>query len=262
MSSNPEPTPFNVSVRNVSPDLQTVGTHLGEQPVGDVSASHLTGMLEKLTQLDPVSLVEADPVLVIAARRGRFTAKPHLERIVLQPAGDLNAAFTELTPGEVPGWLLGAEGEAPAGLTPPPTATGTIKLPASSRKRTLALLFLLVSAAAFAVSAYFNFRPHPLFPDEEFNAITDSALLARLHSQIPGRYINADQTSELIVRESGLLVLLEHNAESGADETSDTYEVVAMKGAGPVLRTRDIGPVLIRDADTLVLNQDPHHRKR
>lgn len=262
MSSNNNSTPYTVTVRGVSPDLREVASYLGEQQVGDITSGQLQELLEKMVALDPVLVAEVDPQMIIAARRGRFSAKPNLGKVLLQPAGELNADFTQLEPSDVPAWL-----DQAAVSTPASTDTAEAALiggtSATTRKRRLALLFLLVSVATLAVSAYFTFQPTPLIPDSAFTPITDQVKLATLRQQVAGHFANEDGNSELIVRPDGQLRHVERNEpESAPDETVDTYELMTMTGTGAVLRAKELGPVIIQGPDTLVLNGDPHYRRQ
>lgn len=258
MSSSPDPARFAVTVRGISPDLQEVGAHHGEQALGEITAAQLADLLAKISSVNPLEADEADLQISVTGRRGRFSITANGDKLLLQPAGDINAAYTELETGAAAAWLDQTEGMVEAATPPAPEI---ITAP-SNRKRRAAGVFLAASLGILAVSAFFTFQPKPLIPDSRFSAITDRAQLTALQTKVVGRYVNADASSELIVATAGRITYRER-AEAGAlpEETADTYTLAVLEGVGNVLRTATLGPIAVKDANTLTFNGEPYRRK-
>lgn len=162
MSSSADSTDgpqYRVSSRNLARDLSHAEADASARELGALSATSLEALLQKLTALDPTQFGEADPHLIVTARRGRFAIRPERGQVRVQTVGDAAPTFLTLAPSEVPAWL---DSTAVAAATP------GVSVPAYEPKRRIsnggAVAFLVLCLVILGVSAYLTFRPGPVVP--------------------------------------------------------------------------------------------------
>jgi len=259
MSSNASTPVYTVRLRGISSDLQQLGPEISAHDLGKLGAAQVITLLKEFASIDPVRLVEADPHVLLTGARGSFSAKPHQGRLLLQSTGVINASYIELAPEEVPSWLDDAD--AVLATTNATGAMSTIT-PATTTSRNLALGILFVSLLVLALSAYFTFRPHPVIPVGNFSPVTDKIKLSRLQQQVVGLYANTGGDSTLLVTTDGKITFAETNDSGDSpDLTTCSYVLADLAGSGSVLRTDDLGAIIIHDANTLIFYGENFIRK-
>ncbi|MCF7687637.1 MAG: hypothetical protein K9M98_06735 [Cephaloticoccus sp.] len=259
MSSNASTPVYTVRLRGISSDLQQLGPEISAQDLGNLGAAQVITLLKEFAAIDPVRLVDADPHVLLTGARGSFSAKPHQGRLLLQSTGEINASYIELAPEVVPSWLDDADAVLPAA-----NATGAMSTitPPATTSRNLAFGLLFVSLLVLAFSAYFTFRPHPVIPDDNFSPITDKVQLSRLQQQVVGLYANIDGDCTLLVSADGKITFAETNdSDVSPDLTTSSYAFADLAGSGSVLRTDDLGAIIIRDANNLIFYGENFVRK-
>jgi hypothetical protein len=260
MSSNVNPPGCSVKLRGTSADFSVFGPQFGELDLGEMSAAQATELLEKFAAIDAVRLVDADPRVLVAGRRGRFTIRPGKDGLLLQETGQPDAAWLQLPPAAIAAWLDQSADAAAASGNTTPDAPIPVARPAPAR-RAPALALLLISAAAVVFSAWFTLRPKALYPDSKFTPIANAAEISRLQQQVIGRFATTDGSSELVVAPDGSLTYLEKgDSPETTEQTPAHYRIMLLTGAGPVLRTDELGPIAIRDTRTLLFNGEAYQR--
>ncbi|MBP6508173.1 MAG: hypothetical protein KA257_11475 [Opitutaceae bacterium] len=263
MSSNAEPagaTPFQVSTRDLSEDFSSVGASHSVRDLGALGHAQFTALLGNLLAIDAMQLLDGNPHLLVTAKRGRFTVQPSKGKLMLREAGQPNASFMELSAAEVPDWLDQRETTAGGATNDSPAATaqpGT-----DPRRAQLVALLFAVTLIALAVSVYFTFiRTAPIDADVSYTEVP-AAQLATLRPQVLGSYTTLRGDCTLDIRADGTLVYGEADATAGPTETwNDNYTFALRDGVTPVLRMKELGPVEIVNAQTVLYAGDTYTRK-
>jgi hypothetical protein len=251
-SSNADPTPdaaFKVSLRQLTPDLSEAGANLDPRDLGQIGAMQLDALFAKLVAFTPDKLIDADPHLVISARRGRFLVRPARGKLRLYDGNDLNRDPLEIEVGQATRYLNGSElksGEEADAISPPSSDT-------SNPRMALAATLLLLSIGLVSASAYLTFKHQPIDSEVEYTAVASAQQMAALRDQVTATFVTGtgDGSRQLIFRADGAVTWIERGPDNSvADERLDTYKFV-LRGDTPVARTTWLGPIDIRDAKTV-----------
>lgn len=251
-SSNADPTreaAFKVSLRQLTPDLSESGANLDPRDLGQIDAPQLDALFAKLAAFTPDKLIDADPHLVISARRGRFLVRPARGKLRLYDGNDLNRDPLEIDVGQATQYLNGSElksAEETNPISPPPSET-------SNPRMALVATLLLLSVGLIGASAFLTFKHQPIDSEVEYTAITSSQQMAALRDQVTATFATGtgDGSRQLIFRADGAVTWIERGPDNAvADERLDSYKF-ALRGDTPVARTTWLGPIDIRDAKTL-----------
>lgn len=254
-SSSPNPAgeaTFKVGTRELSADLSAVGTEQGARDLGTVSATRFAEILTRLAGLAAGAVFDADPHLVVTARRGRFLVRPSRGKLHLFDANDTTRTPLELTAAEVPAYLEGTEISA---ATPEVASLASSSEAVANRTRMgLVVGMLTLSALSVATSAYFTFRSTSIDADVSYTTVSAPAELASLRAQFAGEFTTGTgpNSRTLTLRPDGKLTLVEHGPDQlVVVQLADTYQVALRDGQIAVARTATLGPIELRDAKTL-----------
>ncbi|HEX2854960.1 MAG TPA: hypothetical protein VHO24_17130 [Opitutaceae bacterium] len=261
-SSNAEPareaTAFKVSTRQLAPDLGAAGAEHDPRDLGQLGASQLNSLLEKLVTFTPDKLVDADPHLVVSGRRGRFLVRPSRGKVRLFDATDATRDPLEITAPEVADYLDGCE------LKPVAEAAEAAGVPdATNTRMGLVIALLVLSTTMVGASAYFTFRPATIDADVRYSEVTPGAQLVSFQQQFTGTFATGTgDGSRMLIFSAGKLVrFVEHGPNHVVvDERNDTYQI-ALRENTPVARTIHLGPIDLRDAKTLFYAGETYTRQ-
>jgi hypothetical protein len=102
-------SPFRVTTREVSADFSTVGPDQSPNELGALSESAFRALIEKFASIPPVKLIDGDPQLVVATKRGRFFVLPSNGKLLLRSANDPQQPYLKFEPAELPAFLQGSD---------------------------------------------------------------------------------------------------------------------------------------------------------
>lgn len=264
-SSNAEPVRgpvFHVVMRNIARDFASANAAESSRELGTLDREQFEAVLAKLAALDVPADSDADPRLLVKARRGSFVVRPQLGRWLVEVAGSADRAWTKLETPDVAPYLADLEiastpaAEVVADSLPvkgtPPARTG------------LVLILMAVTVLALGGSAYFTFRPDPVDPDSAYLPLVPAEEAAALQTRVVGRYLAAgdDGGRALDIRADGTLTWIEFNADgSVANEVRERYTLARREGI-PVLRAPALrGPIAIQAPNTLTYAREGYARQ-
>lgn len=253
-------TTFKVGTRQLSEDLSSAGAEHNARDLGAVPATRFLEILQSLAGLPLDQVVEADPHLVVTARRGRFLVRPSRGKLRLFDATDAARAHLELEVAEVPRYLEGVDVIAPAAAN---EASLETEAPTSKSRMALAMGLMTLSLLSVAGSAYYTFQPIPLDAEISYTRVSAPVQVAALRGQFSGEFSTGKGIGSrtLILRPEGTLVLTQMGADNAiSDKREDTYQVALRDGQTPVARTTTLGPIELRDAKTLFYAGEPYTR--
>jgi hypothetical protein len=251
---------FKVSTRQLGADLTTVGAELNACELGQLTAAQLSDALAKLALITPDKMLDADPRLVVAGRRGRFIIRPKRGKFLLFDATDASRAPLEINGDEVPGYLNGSEIKAGSAAAEDPSA---VVITETKSRTGLLIAAMLLSVGVLGASAYLTFFQTPSFDKErEYTAPPPEQLVA-LRPKFVGVFTTgkSDNLRELTLRPEGTVQLVEYGPNGTiADQREDTYQVMLHEGKTPTARTRWLGPIELRDAKTITYAGETYTR--
>jgi hypothetical protein len=253
LNANPKSeTLFKVGTRQLSPDFSAVGPEHNACDLGQISGSKLIEVSKKLLQIGTTQLIDADPHLVVAGRRGRFLARPVAAgKLRLFDAADATRAYLELTPAEMPSYLDGAE-LATSAEAPQENPIEILSTP--DRRMGLVVGLLVLSATLLGGSAYFTFQDAAFDSDVEYSAVPPEQLPA-LRQRVTGVFATGkgETPRTITMRPEGTVTFVEFGPGNAAvDHRDDTYKLALQDGKTPVARTTRLGPIQVSDAKTLL----------
>jgi hypothetical protein len=254
---------FRVTTRALAGDLSAACVDESARDLGAVDAPCLLALLEKLAALAATEVAEADPHLVVAARRGRFTIRPARNRFLVRSATDGAQGYLELSAAEVPEFLEGRDvrpavpAEAPVPLAPPPQAETRLVL-------AMALFGLAVLSVAVSVWVTF-FRSEQVDPDSDYVVIAAPAEVAGIRQQAAGLYACGvgDDERTLELSPAGNARYREYGPDRAlTDEREGRYAIARRRSdQRTVLRVEGLGPIEVSDSATLVFARDTYQRR-
>jgi hypothetical protein len=263
--SNAEVPPggdFKVSTRALAADLSSAHAEESSRELGSVDAARLLALLEKLSALDAAVVAEADPQIVVSARRGRFTIRPSQGRLLIRPAADGGQNYWEFNAADVPAFLEGRD--APGGVPADPTDPVDVAPPPKTRLP-LALSLFAIAASAMALSAWLTFRPVEWDAASLYAPITTPAEVATLRQTQAGLYVSGggDDERSLEVDARGGVRYREYGPGRAVSTDRGGASTLARRRADGilVLRVSHLGSVEIKDADTLMFARDSYRRQ-
>jgi hypothetical protein len=251
---------FKVSTRQLSADLTTVGEEINSRELGQLSAAQLHDALAKLVLITPDKMLDADPRLVIAGRRGRFLARPKRGKILLFDATDATRDPLEIGADAVADYLDGSE--LKVGTTVGDEAAAVIVDERKSRTG-LIVAMLALSLAVLGTSAYLTFKAPTFDPDSEYKAPAPEQV-GMMRQQFSGVFTTGqgDTLRELTIRPEGTLILVEHGPnDTIADRREDTYTLALHGGKTPTARATHLGPIELRADKTLFFAGETYTRQ-
>jgi hypothetical protein len=255
-------TDYKVSSRALAADLAVASIHESARDLGSVDTPALVALLEKLAALDASAVAEADPQLVVTARRGRFTIRPGRGRLLLRLATGGDQSYWELTAAEVPGFLDGRE------LPNAPSGTPDGDLPVEAPVETRLALALTLFAATFlivAASAWLTFRPDDVDPAALYGAAPAPAEAAAAALSAAGTYVNGggDDERVLEIAADGTVHYREYGpGREVVDERRGQGNLVhRLADRALVLRVPDLGPIELKPPNTVIFARDTYQRR-
>lgn len=263
LNADPARSPsFRVSTRCLSADLTTADAGESARDLGTLSTEKLAEVLTCLGAFDPTQLLDADPQVVVTARRGRFFIRPGRGKLILREAHDAQQSYFELPAAEVPSYL---DDRDYVPTTPPAEMPAASTSPVRSKKPAVAAALCTIAVLLAGISALFTFRTEEIDPSSDYTPITDPARIAAIRQQVTGTYAtDGDEGGRVLhLSADGTVRYREPIAGSAeADERTATYTPAVRRGADtPLLRTSSLGPIEIRDAATVVYARETYTRR-
>lgn len=255
-SSNAEPPSgptFKVTSRALTADLATASVGETARELGSFTSAGLTELLVRLTALDPAKFADADPQLLVSARRGRFVVKPGNSRLLLRSAGEPDATYFELPAEQVAEFLSGHDSvPMPMGTTQDLPAD----MPAVRRRSTpLAAVLFVVTALVVAGSAAVTIKRPQVDPASAYEKLSDAREAAAARQQAIGNYSAGDgpRPRSIEVAENGMLTYREPAPGLAApDERSGAFAVMRRRSdRATILRVERFGPIEAKTDGTL-----------
>lgn len=119
---------FRVSTREISHDFLHVGTAQPAQELGALTEPAFRELLARFAALPATKLLDGDPLLIVAAKRGRFHVTPSGGALLLRPAADSQQTAQRFSVDDLPGYLDSTDYDVPAKslLTAPPITPSTL----------------------------------------------------------------------------------------------------------------------------------------
>lgn len=264
-SSNADPArspSFRATTRCLSADLATADAGESARDLGTLSAEKLAEILARLGALDAAQLMDADPQVVVTARRGRFVIRPGRGKLILREAHDTQQSYFELTAAEVPSYLDNLDYVA---ASPPSETVATGIQPVPPKKRSVAYMLFAATGLLVVISAFLTFRTDEVDPASDYAPITDAGRIATIRHQVAGTFATEGESGGRILQISPDGVVRYREPIAGStdfDERTATCTPAVRRGSDtPLLRTSELGPIEIRDAATLVYAREIYKRR-
>lgn len=253
---------YKIATRALTADLSAARTDESSRDLGTVDEPGLRALLEKLSALDPSDVAEADPQLVVSARRGRFTLRPGQGRILIRSATDGGQHYWEMAAGEVPDFLNGKEiPEAPTTSAP----EAVVVVHPVETKLALALSLFAAAVLIVAISAWLTFRPNDWDPESMYDPIAASAEAEAQRKSAVGLYGNGggDDERTLEIDARGHVRYREYGpGRELADDRSGPATLARRRAdRALVLRVTELGTIELKDPDTIVFARDAYQRR-
>ena len=295
-SSGPQPAgdsssrgrKYQVKTRELSADYLEVGPEHEPRDLGLLEPASFRQLLERLAAFDPVSLVDADPQVVVTVKSGAFLIQPQGGKLIVRPLSALDQVFFKLTPAEIPPLLDGVP-------TPPPSSPSTLIGSAAAHAATVpgfaaaplrpakkshlrGILIAVAAVVLVAVGATWMLRPEtttvaptasrpPPAITPASTAVAANALdpidaplrVASLRERFAGTYATTGEAGErlLELRADGTF----HYQEFGSDvavtkHENGIYGFALRPGTqNLVLRAGNLGVVEIRGENALIVRE-------
>lgn len=244
-----------MTTRALSADLATAHAKEPSRSLGTLNAADFSEVLARLAAFNPALLDDAEPELVVTARRGRFIVQPGRGKLLLRSANDPEQAYVELPAGDVPAFLDNPEYVAapPPDHPDAPPKVADLPAPAAPRKSAFAFALLAGALALLAGSAYVTYRPNPVDSPAQYVAVADPSQLSLLRQQVVGTFATQGDERSLAIGSDGIVRYRENSPDpANVYERKATYAVAMRRDStNPVLRTSEIGPIEIRGPHTL-----------
>lgn len=119
---------FRVSTREISLDFLHVGAAQPANELGALNEPAFRDLLARFAALPATKLLDGDPLLIVAAKRGRFHLTPSGGALLLRPAADSQQTAQRFTVDELPAYLDSTDYDPPAKFPPitPSTLIGAL----------------------------------------------------------------------------------------------------------------------------------------
>lgn len=255
---------YSVTSVNLSPDGTSASASFGENELGEMSATDLLALLEKLRHLDALENHEADAHLLVQGRSGRFLVRTGQGRLFLYNARDALEPYAQLTAEEIIVQLdRTAVTVAPfarrsdaAEATP---ARAVEKKSASHRATAFGILaagLALNGYTLYSVTYVDSVRAKP-----SVKLVSEPAELAQRERELSGLFATGDQRGDRTIRiaPGGRIAFAELGAKGGPGNGIDTFRV-GHRGTRLCLATEGSGVIDVMNADTLVYYGDTYKR--
>ncbi len=276
-NSAPRGPTYQVSTRELSADFSRVGPDEHARDLGAIDGPQFLRQLEQLVAIDPLKLIDADPQLLVTVKTGRFLIQPQGGKLLVRPFSALDQMFFKFSPAEIPPFLDGAPPTPPKTFTTligsaalraesaPPIPQPETPPPSPSERnsgRRLVLGTLVVLALAVAGGSAWFFLgtappPAPAARVSAFDPITSSLQLTSLQKRFAGTYATSGEAGErmLDLRPDGSFRYQEFGSSLAVIKNdAGSYTFALRHGTPtPVLRAPVLGPVEIRDENSLLV---------
>ena len=270
---------YQVSTRELSADFSRVGPDEPPRDLGAIDGPQFLRQLEQLVALDPLKLVDADPQLIVTVKTGRFLIQPQGGKLLVRPVSALDQIFFKFAPAEIPPFLDGAPPPPPKTFTtligsaalraesaPPIPQPETPPAPAAGKKSSRrfilgALVGLALIVAGGSAWFFLQAAPPPPAPARvsAFDPITSPTQLSSLQKRFVGTYATSGEAGErmLELRPDGSFRYQEFGASLAVTKNDTGSYTFALRHGTPtpVLRAPVLGPVEIRDENSLVVRE-------
>lgn len=248
---------FNVTVVNLTPDLHSAQPDLGAHDLGAIDANRLEIILTSFRALDAIQIHDAEPQVVIEARRGKYIVRTGHGKLFLYNARDSSVPYAELEPAQIVQELG--------------SAATTAETPATPALRASTAPHHAIGAAILAVGLLLNgYTVYSVFYVDDVNRrppiqlVTDQRELAGIRLSVPGRYATGKEPGDRIidVAADGSVRFMRVLSTGERTDSADTYRIGRGADGITYLTTVDNGLIEIRNIDSIVYYRDTYHRAR
>ena len=260
------PPLFTVTLVNLDAEARTAMPDQGRLSLGKLDADRLVALLETFRELDPLQNLEAEPEIVVEARREKYLIRNDRKNLLLYNVRNTAEPAYKLSPAEIIAELDGSaasarttvpfhgHGEKPAEVmeyVPPPV---TPKKPPVLLAAVAILLGLGVLAVGFLTFSQKEPVPYTL--------ITDSAERTQAGSTLVGVYMTGSEPGQhgIAVMDDGAIKLFELNSQVAPSVIYDTYRLGRLDTTLCLVTHQPGGVIEARDRDTLVYCGETYQR--
>ncbi len=254
---------YRVATVHLSADASRADPSLDSTPLGEISASEISGLLERFRRLSVAENHEAEPYLEIIGRSGKFHVRTGRGKLYLYNARDSVEPYAELTPAEILAQLERLPGTvAPFAVR---TESGeTARPPARfSSHRGIAAAILAAGLLLNGYTVYSVSSVESVQQKSDVKLLTDAREAAARRAELAGTYATGGAIGDriIVVLPDGRVDFSEVGRKSQGAVPPDTSKL-GRRGSKLCLVTGESGLIDVPNIDTLVYYRDTYRRTR
>ncbi len=261
------PPIFNVTLVNLDADARTAVPDQGRLSLGKLTTDQLIALLEAFRELDPLQNLEAEPEILVEARREKYLIRNDRKNLLLYNVRNTAEPAYKLTPAEIIAELDGSAASARTTTVPfagsrekPAETIEYVPPPVAPKKPPvlLAAVAILLGLGVLAVG-FLTFSQKEPVP---YTLITDSAERTQAGSTLVGVYMTGSEPGQhgIAVMDDGAIKLFELNSQVAPSVIYDTYRLGRLDTTLCLVTHQPGGVIEARDRDTLVYCGETYQR--